>query len=192
MGADRSARSSKVNNRHLLLLLLASCLPAAAFAQSAPAVDAKLHQLDVSAGRWVYHGQFLGTKGSPPSAWVWREDCRWSANRLFMLCTFSNTWGGRPVDSVVIDTYDSKRDTFWHYEVFDSGDSAGKPFAARMRIDGNTRIEYWTHTHHGKAVRQRIVYRFVSDDRVTVKFQQSTDRVPWETVATGTGRKIGA
>jgi hypothetical protein len=184
-----------MSSRHLLpgfLLLLVACLPSGAVAKSRPAEDAKLRQLDVSAGRWVYHGHFLADAGAHPSAWTWHEDCHWSDNRIFMLCSFSNTWAGRHVDSVVVDTYDRRQDAFWHYEVFDSGASAGKPFAARMRIDGATRIEQWSEIRKGKLVRHRIVYKFASASKVTVLFQQSADGTTWDTKAIGTGVKSGA
>lgn len=176
----------------VFLPLLVACMSCAALAQGSSAQQGPLSQLDVSAGRWVYHGHFIGGQGSHPSAWTWHEDCRWAANRVFMLCSFSNTWGGRHVDSEVVDTYDPHGSSFWHYEIFDSGDAAGKPFASRMRIDGATRIEWWTETHHGKSVHQRIVYKFASDSRVTVLFQQSRDGSHWDTTATGTGEKVGA
>jgi hypothetical protein len=184
-----------MNGRHLLtgsLLLLVSCLPFAAAAQIPPTAGAQLEQLDVSAGRWVYHGHFIGGAGARPSAWTWHEDCRWSENRVFMLCSFSNTWAGRHVDSVVVDTYDPKGEAFWHYEIFNSGRSAGKPFASRMRIDGPTRIESWTETHNGKSVHQRIVYQFAYGNKVTVLFQQSDDGTHWKTTASGTGEKAAA
>ncbi|MGA7540244.1 MAG: DUF1579 family protein [Steroidobacteraceae bacterium] len=184
-----------MNSRHLVpgvLLLLGSCIAAAALAQSPPADGARFHELDVSAGRWVYHGHFLGGPGAHPSPWTWHEDCHWSDNQVFMLCSFSNTWAGRHVDSVVIDTYDPKRNTFWHYEVYNTGGSAGKPFASRMQIDGTRRTETWTETRKGRTVHQRIVYRFTSTDAVTVQFQQSKDGTHWMTTASGAGEKTGA
>ena len=184
-----------MNNRSLLpgfLLFLVASLPCAAGAQSAPAASGPLHQLDVSAGRWVYHGHFVGGKAAHASDWTWHEDCRWSANHVFMLCSFSNTWAGRHVDSVVVDTYDPKGGSFWHYEIFNSGDSAGKPFASKMQIDGTTRTESWTDTRHGKSVSQQIVYKFASDSKVTVVFQRSQDGTKWVTTATGTGEKVSS
>ena len=173
------------------LLLLVSCIPPAAVADSPSAASTQLQQLDVSAGRWEYHGHFLARQGARPGAWIWHEDCRWSDNRVFMLCSFSNTWAGRHVDSVVVDTYDSHGNTFWHYEIFNSGGSAGKPFAARMRIEGATRTESWIESRHGKSVHARIVYQFASSTKVTVLFQQSGDGIHWQTTATGTGEKVG-
>ena len=184
-----------MNSRPLLsgfLLLLLSALPAAARAASRPGQSSKLRELAVSAGRWVYHGQFRPRAGAPASAWTWHEDCRWSANQAFMLCSFSNTWAGRHVDSVVVDTYDRQDHTFWHYEVFNSGRSAGKPFAARMQINGPTRIESWRSARNGKSVRERIVYDFVSASSVTVRFQRSTDGMHWKTTASGAGERIRA
>lgn len=183
---------SHTHFRSGLLLVFAACVSAAALAASPPAGGARLRQLDVSVGRWVYHGHFLAHAGAHPSAWTWHEDCRWSDNRVFMLCSFSNTWAGKHVDSMVVDTYDRGDDTFWHYEIFDSGGSAGKPFAARMRIEGPTRIESWSKSRGGKTIRQRIVYRFASDKRVTVLFQESRDGSRWKTTATGTGERTGA
>jgi len=175
-----------MKNRFLLpgFLLLVSYLPLAAVAENPPAQDTALQQLDVSAGRWVYHGQSMGAH---PSAWTWNEDCRWSANRAFMLCSFSNTWGGRHVDSVVVDTHSRKDGAFWHYEIFN--DSGAKPFASKMQIDGTARTESWTDTHKGKTVHQRIVYEFTSPSKVTVQFQRSQDGTHWQTTASGTGEK---
>ena len=183
-----------MSSRRLLPVFLLSCVayvPCAAVAASPPAGSSPLHQLDVSAGRWEYHGHFLTPQGARPRAWIWHEDCRWSDNRVFMLCSFSNTWAGRHVDSVVVDTYDSRDNTFWHYEVFNGGGSAGKPFATRMRIEGATRTESWIESRHGKSVHARIVYQFASGTQVTVLFQQSTDGTHWQTTATGTGEKVG-
>lgn len=181
-----------MNNRLVLpvfSMLLVSCMATAALAQSPPAAGAAIHQLDVSAGRWIYHGHFLGGKSAHPSEWTWHEDCHWSDNQVFMLCSFSNTWAGRHVDSVVVDTYDRKGGTFWHYEIFNSGDSAGKPFASKMQIDGNTRTESWSESRKGKSVHQRIVYKFASPEKVAVMFQQSPDGTHWKTTASGTGEK---
>jgi hypothetical protein len=183
-----------MSNRHFppeFLLLLASCLTSVAIAAAPSADAAKLHQLDVSAGRWIYHGHFLGSGGAHPGPWTWNEDCHWSATHVFMLCSFSNTWAGRHVESEVVDTYDSRGDTFWHYEIFASGDSAGKPFASKMRIEGATRTESWTQTRKGKSFQQRIVYKFAGDDKVTVMFQRSDDGAHWTTTAMGTGQKGG-
>lgn len=188
-----------MNHRHLLSgssLLLVSTAVTAALAQSPPArspstQSAQLQKLDVSAGTWVYHGHFLGGPKAPPSPWSWHEDCRWSGNHVFMLCSFSNTWAGRHVDSEVVDTYDPKGDSFWHYEIFNSGASAGKPFAVRMQIEGSVRTESWTETRKGKSVHQRIVYRFASGERVQVFFEESSDGTHWKTTASGTGEKTG-
>lgn len=181
-----------MSTRHLLprfLLLVASCITSVALAAGSPTEDTKLHQLDVSAGHWIYHGHFLANGGARASAWTWHEDCHWSANRVFMLCSFSNTWAGRHVDSEVVDTYDGPGNTFWHYEIYPSGDSAGKPFASKMQVEGSTRTESWTQTRKGKSVQQRIVYKFASADKVTVMFQRSEDGTHWSTTAMGTGEK---
>jgi len=183
--------SRRLLSRLGFLLFVLACVPAGALAADAPGGGGNLHQLDVSAGRWVYHGHFIGRGGKGAGAWTWHEDCRWSDNRVFMLCSFSNTWAGRHVDSEVVDTYDPQHNTFWHYEIFDSGDSAGKPFAARMRIDGAMRVETWTDSRKGRSVRRRIVYEFTSPDEVTVRFQESSDGSHWQTTAIGTGEKTG-
>ena len=172
------------------LLVLIPYIPSAAVAQTSSAQESPLQQLDVSAGHWVYQGQSLGEKGAHPSAWTWNEECRWSANHIFMLCSFSNTWGGKHVDSVVVDTYSRKDGAFWHYEIFN--DSGAKTFASKMQIDGATRTESWTETRKGKSVRQRIVYQFTSPSEVTVKFQRSQDGTHWQTTASGKGEKTQA
>jgi hypothetical protein len=171
----------------LLLLSLASCISSAALA----ADGARLEQLAISEGSWVYHGHVSGDAESPPTDFVWHADCRWSANRAFMMCSFSNIWGKQHLNSLVVDAFNSHDKAFWHYEIFEDGDAPGKPFASKMQINGPTRTEEWTESHHGKAIRQRIVYKFASDRKVTVAFQQSEDGKAWKTTASGTGEKTG-
>ena len=170
-----------------LLLSLAACVSSAALA----AGDAGLEQLAISEGSWVYRGQVFGDTGSRPTDFVWHADCRWSANRAFMMCSFSNSWGGRQVNSLVVDTFNRHDNAFWHYEIFEDGDAPEKPFVSKMQIDGPTRIEEWTESNHGKAIRQRIAYKFASDRKVTVSFQQSEDGKVWKATASGTGEKTG-
>lgn len=150
-----------------------------------------LEQLAISEGTWVYHGRTSGDAHAPPADFVWHADCRWSANRAFMLCSFSNIWGKEHINSLVADTFNARDNTFWHYEIFEDGDQPDKPFAAKMHIDGPTRTEEWTETDHGKTMHNRIVYNFVSDKKVTVSFQQSEDGKAWKTTASGTGEKTG-
>lgn len=177
------------------LLTLSSLLPAlivfAAAAFAANPAASRLKQLDISAGEWVYHGHFPATKTSPAVDWTWHENCRWSANNQFMMCSFSNDWGKQHVDSLVVDTYNTHDKSFWHYEIFNSGADT-KPFAARMQIDGNTRTETWTQTHKRKIVHERIVYKFISDKKVEVLFQQSQDGAHWNMTAEGSGEKVVA
>ncbi len=170
-----------------LLLTLAACAASAALA----AGDTGIEQLAISEGSWVYHGQVRGDARSHPTAFVWHADCRWAANRAFMMCSFSNTWGAKHINSLVVDTFNRHDKAFWHYEIFEDGEAPDKPFAAKMQIDGPTRIEEWTQSEHGKAIRQRIVYQFASDRTVAVSFQQSEDGKVWKTTANATGEKTG-
>ncbi|HEX3430305.1 MAG TPA: hypothetical protein VHT03_05415 [Rhizomicrobium sp.] len=170
-----------------LLALPAACVSSATFAARATGLE----QLAISEGSWVYHGHVSGDAGSRPADFVWHSDCRWSANRAFMMCSFSNIWGKQHINSLVVDTFNTRDKGFWHYEIFEGGDAPGKPFASKMKIDGPKRIEEWTESHHGKTVRQRIVYKFASDKKVTVSFQQSEDGKAWKTTANGAGEKTG-
>jgi hypothetical protein len=165
----------------------AACISSTVFAMD----GAGLEKLAISEGSWVYHGQVSGDAKSPPTDFVWHADCRWSANRAFMMCSFSNIWGGKHINSLVVDTFNPHDKAFWHYEIFEDGDQPGKPFASKMQINGPTRIEEWMESRHGKAVRQRIVYKFASDRKVTVSFQQS-DGKAWKTTANGMGEKTGS
>jgi hypothetical protein len=169
----------------LLMVSLASLITAPAFATGG------IEQLAISEGAWVYHGHVSGDAKSPPTDFVWHADCRWSANRAFMLCSFSNTWGKQHINSLVADTYNAHDKTFWHYEIFENGDTPDKPFASKMQIDGPTRTEEWTENHHGKTIHNRIVYTFESDRKVTVSFEKSEDGKVWKTIANGTGEKTG-
>ncbi|HEY6577701.1 MAG TPA: hypothetical protein VIY09_00130 [Rhizomicrobium sp.] len=176
-----------MNSRYFvsgIFLAIAACISSTALA----AGDAGLEQLAISEGSWAYHGQVFGGARSRPTSFVWHADCRWSANRAFMMCSYSNVWGRQHINSLVVDTFNSHDNAFWHYEIFEDGDAPGKPFASKMQIDGPTRIEQWTESHHGKPVRQRIVYKFASARKVTVSFQTEDGKI-WKTTANGTGEK---
>lgn len=177
---------------YLLSLALLASLAPAAHAADATAPMAKLSQLDVSAGDWIYHGKFLATKTSHATPWTWHEHCEWSANHQFMQCSFANTWAGKRVNSLVVDTYNTHDHSFWHYELFNGSDTPDKPFAVKMQINGPLRTESWTQTENGSTRHQRIVYRFQSDEKVKVLFQRSDDGANWSTTAEGVGKKIKA
>lgn len=167
---------------------LAVCASASAFAAGNRGMSPELQKLDVSAGRWVYHGQTLHARGGRAESWTWNEDCSWSQAR-FMVCSFRNDWAGMLVHSVVVDTYNGKDRSYWHYELFDGGDSGAKPFIARMAISGNTRIEYAEEMKNGKKSMTRITYVFDTPTHVNVKIETSGGGAKWVTVDEGVGVK---
>lgn len=176
--------------RNLFLLMAIVLLASgAAMAAGNQSLSPELQKLDISAGRWVYHGETVNTPISKPGKWTWNEDCVWSANRVFMVCSFSNVWSGRSVESLVVDTYNEKEKNYWHYELFNSGDAGAKPFISRMTVNGNTRIEHAEEVNHGKQVRTRITYMFDSPTHVRVKIEVSRAGKPWVTVDEGEGVK---
>ncbi|MGH8363620.1 MAG: hypothetical protein ACRESQ_09755 [Gammaproteobacteria bacterium] len=172
-----------------LLMVIALAASAAASAATNATLSSELQKLDVSAGRWVYHGETLNTPISKPGKWTWNEDCSWSANRVFMVCSFTNAWSGRVVQSLVVDTYNAKDRSYWHYELFNAGDSGAKPFISKMTVSGNTRIEHAEDVEHGKQVRTRISYVFDSPTHVRVKIEVSRSGGQWITVDEGEGVK---
>jgi hypothetical protein len=110
------------------------------------------------------------------------EDCHWSANRTFMLCSFNNDWAGTIVNSVVVDTYNRKDKSYWHCEIFDGGDSGARPFISRMTIDGSTRIEYAESVDHGEKkqnpgrLRVRLAQARQYENRNLARWRQVGDR----------------
>jgi hypothetical protein len=155
-----------------------------------PPLSPELQKLDISAGRWVYHGETLNTPSGKAGKWTWNEDCRWSENRIFMTCSFSNIWSGKTVQSLVVDTWNEMDKSFWHYEIFNSGDAGDKPFISKMTINGNIRIEYAEGSDHGKKYKTRITYVFDSPAHVKVKIEISRHGGNWVTVDQGEGVKL--
>jgi hypothetical protein len=158
-------------------------LPGAS-AASSDFVPAELAQLAPSIGRWVFHGTSREHGKTVP--FTWNENCRWSSNRLYLECTFSNVWGGKPVESLVVDTYNSEDHHFWHYELYASGAPSTDLLVSRMTIEGNTWIEYGE-AKPGKPVTERIVYRWDPPARVHVEIQHSKDGKTWTVEAAGEG-----
>lgn len=173
----------------LAAALLVTGWPAASGAQAA-ARPAQLQKLNIATGRWVFHGKAIAAPGRKATAWTWHADCRWSTDRLYLLCAFHNVWAGKPVKSLVVDTWNARDHSYWHYEMYASGAGGAHPFSSRMTIHGNTWIEQSTSEHHGHKVRTRIVYVYSSPRRVGVKIQSSRGGKPWKTLDAGEGVKI--
>ena len=191
--------------RSLLLVLVCgaafalSPMEAAAGQPLSPA----LRKLDISLGRWVFHGRTLikssgkpgssgkiGSSGKPghmPGTWVWRENCRWSPNHLYLECTFSNLWSGKAVESLVVNTYNRVDHSFWHYELYASGEPGRRPFIAPLRIHGNIWIESGRPAIPGKQLGERIVYWWGPPGHVKVAIENSRDGVHWKAVDRGAG-----
>lgn len=167
------------------LLAGATCARAANTQTLAP----ELKKLDIAAGQWVFHGKSLATPYSKAGTWTWRENCRWSTDRLYLECTFDNTWSGQSVKSLVVDTWNTHDKSYWHYEMFSAGASGKHPFSSRMTIRGNTWTEYGEEEHDGKKTRERIVYTYASPTRVSVEIRISKNGTHWTTVDKGEGVK---
>ena len=173
----------------LVWFVLACAAGSSALAAEEPALSPELQKLDISVGRWVYHGETLNTPFGKAGKWTWNEDCRWSQNRMFMVCSFTNDWAGKTVKSLVVDTYNDKDKSFWHYELFNNGSSGAKPFISKMIVNGNTRIEYAESMDHGKKYQTRITYVFDSPTHVKVKIELSRHGAYWVKVDQGEGMK---
>lgn len=174
----------------LSLMFVALLLAALSGAAQTPAPDpaAELQKLDVSTGRWIFHGQTMSARSGQPGTFTWNEDCAWSPNHMFLECTFDNDWAGRTAHSLVVDTYNSNDHNFWHYEMFSVGERGDHPFVSRMTIDGNTWVEYGPPNASGQTT-ERITYNWTPPDRVAVTIETSKDGTTWTTVDKGEGIK---
>lgn len=174
--------------RALYLLAVVLCIGSTSvWAVGQPGPTQELQKLDISAGHWVYHGETLNSAFSKVGKWTWDEHCGWSENRVFMMCSFTNDWAGRTVKSLVVDTWNERDHSYWHYEIFSN--SGAKPFTSRMEISGNTHVEIAKGENHGKIQWTRITYVFDTPTHVTVKLESSRDGAHWVTIDEGEGVK---
>lgn len=167
----------------MLALAAALTLPLGAQQPLPPA----LQKLDISTGHWVFHGTSRNLRTGKTGNWTWNEHCRWSTNREFLECSFSNVWSGKPIESLVVDTYNPKDHSYWHYEIFTS--NSEHPFISKMAIAGNVWTEYGPPSAGGGPPHERILYVWSSPARVSVKIESSRDGTRWTTVDQGTGVK---
>lgn len=165
-----------------LSVLALTGLAATADAQN---VSAELRPLGIAAGTWLYHGEDVATADQKAGKWTWLEKCRWSGNAAFMACSFVMNGPDSVIKSLAISTYNHSDKSYWHYEAFDSGSDGGHPFIARMTVSGDT----WTYDGHAGKTTYRVIYRYASAVKVTLRIESSTDHVHWTTVARGEGRK---
>lgn len=168
-----------------LVALTALVLTSPAWCAEGPLVAPELRPLDAAAGTWVYHGENLAVAGQKAAKWTWLEDCKWSATKAFMACSFTMKEPGKEVKSLAVSTYNYSDKSYWHYEMFDSDGSGAEPFIARMTIEGDT----WTAYGKSDNKTYRVVYHYSSPNKVTVSVELSSDNTHWAMVARGVGMK---
>lgn len=166
-----------------ILAALTALTPA--LAEDAPTLAKELQPLDVSVGKWLYHGEDLATADQKAGKWTWSEECRWSAHRAFVACSFIMDGPDKIIKSEAVSTYNFSDKSYWHYEVFDSEISGADPFISRMTIAGDT----WTNVGKADKKTYRVIYRYVSPTHVTVRIERSDDNVHWTKLAQGEGIK---
>jgi hypothetical protein len=176
-----------MNRRFWLSLICTAALGAAPVLAAGGQPSPELQKLDISVGHWVFHGTTVNVTSGKSSPFTWDEHCGWSPNHLFLECTFSNNWAGRAVESLVVDTYNSADKSYWHYELYATGQRGNNPFVSRMDINGNVWTEHGADPVPGKKRGERIVYTWESATRVSVVIQTSTDGVTWTTVDQAVG-----
>ena len=157
-----------------------------AMSGGAAAESPETQKLEVSLGKWVFHGTTKDRSGKT-GTFTWNEDCQWSPNHLFLECMFSNVWSGKPVESLVVDTYNSTDKNYWHYEFYASGEKGNDPFVSRMEVNGDTWIEHGRDAVPGKTSGERIVYNWGPPGHVKVAIETSKDGTHWEAVDQGEG-----
>ena len=173
----------------LLALVCSAAFGVAPLLAAGQASSPERQKLDISVGHWVFHGKAAATAKTPAQAFTWDEQCDWSANHLYLQCTFSNDWGGHKVESLVVDTYNTVDHGYWHYELYSIGESGKDPFVSRMDIRRNVWVEYGRKAVPGKRTGERIVYNWAPPDRVSVKIETSKDGTHWTTVDQAEGVK---
>jgi hypothetical protein len=156
-----------------------------ALATDTTPLSPQLQALDIAAGKWLFHGENLPGSSQKAGKWTWNEDCGWSANRAFMTCSFVMYWPDGVVKSQVVNTYNSNDKSYWHYEMFDAEGSGAEPFISRLTIANNT----WTNDGTADKKTYRVIYRYLSPTKVSVRIELSSDNVHWTMQAQGEGLK---
>ena len=163
---------------------------APAFGGEPQPLSPELQLLDRGVGKWIYHGRELQTAYSKAGKWTWEEDCGWSANRIYLVCSFDMRWPEGPDHSVSLTTYNMLDKAYWHYEIIDDN-KGDKPVVSRMSIVGDewTEISGGAEVNGKTAPHFKVTYRYASPTRVTVKFEMSKDGTHWTTLGDGEGMR---
>jgi len=152
--------------------------------------SSELQALEKGVGRWRYQGENLQTAYTKAGKWTWDVDCGWSANRIYLVCSFAMDWPEGPDHSLSVSTYNKVDKSYWHYEIIDDY-KGNKPVVSRMTIAGDT----WTDesenvdANSATAAHYRVTYRYVSSTEVQVSFEASADAVHWTRLGRGAGIK---
>jgi hypothetical protein len=163
---------------------------ASAFAVDSALLSPELRPLDRAVGKWAYHGENVQTAYTKAGKWTWEVDCGWSANRIYLVCSFMMDWPEGPDHSVSISTYNKLDKAYWHYEIIDDY-KGNKPVVSGMTIAGDTWVDASDNVDaNSKTVSHyRVVYQYTSSTRVEVKFEMSSDGTHWMTLGQGEGIK---
>lgn len=175
-------------SRFALISLLS--LPPALAAGMAP-LSPELQRLDKGVGTWIYHGENVQTAYTKAGKWSWQVNCGWSANRIFLACSFVMNWPEGTDHSLSISTYNKVDKAYWHYEVLDD-EKGNRPVISHMTVAGDTWIDASDNVDAGnkRASHYRVVYRYASPTRVEVKFEISKDAIHWMTLGQGEGIRL--
>jgi hypothetical protein len=79
--------------------------------------------------------------------------------------------------------------SFWHYELYATGEPGNHPFVSLLNINGNAWIEHGQQAVPGKKTGERILYHWSPPNRVSVAIQTSKEGVHWTAVDDGEGVK---
>jgi hypothetical protein len=152
----------------LLTVLAFSALSSTGIAGASP-VSAPPADLEIWVGRWTFSGQIYKTPYSDASPDTGTADCRWTANKGYVVCEyFSNN---PPHDDLSVLSYMPATKTYTHVNIHQDRPSSSET----MTHDGNTWITSRATSYQGKPLLIRTTFAFLTAEKQTTTVQASSD-----------------
>ena len=150
-------------------------------ASMAPDASAEVKKLSDVVGRWQIDGTFQPDPKKPAGPLTMGLDCRWFAGGLQVVCLYSGTIAGAPLQETSTYSYNPATKTYMVYNV----PSTGAASPGKVTIEPATWVHVFDTQAEGRPAKQRLTLTNVTPASGDWKEEISVAGGPWLNIGSG-------